>query len=104
MPNHRVLSQSRARRGVEAFQRFFEQVVWLCVEAGLVDRRKIFVDVSLVDANTSNNSVMATQSLRVHLRGVYEKLEGRLGGPGRGRIAGGGIISLVVARVQFRET
>jgi hypothetical protein len=69
-----------------------------------VDGRKIFVDVSLVDANTSNNSVMATQSLRVHLRGVYEKLEGRLGGSGRGRIGEGGIISLVVARVQFRET
>jgi hypothetical protein len=66
---------------VEAFRSFFERVVWQCVEAGLVDGRKIFVDASLVDANASNNSVVDTQSLKVYLRGVYEKLEGRLAEP-----------------------
>jgi transposase len=81
VPNHSVLSKARARWGVEAFRNFFERVVWQCVEAGLVDGRKIFVDASLVDANASNNSVVDTQSLKVHLRGVYEKLEGRLAEP-----------------------
>jgi transposase len=81
VPNHSVLSKARARWGVEAFRSFFERVVWQCVEAGLVDGRKIFVDASLVDANASNNSVVDTQSLKVHLRGVYEKLEGRLAEP-----------------------
>jgi hypothetical protein len=66
---------------VEAFRSFFERIVWQCVEAGLVDGRKIFIDSSLVDANASNNSVVDTQSLKVHLRGVYEKLEGRLAEP-----------------------
>jgi transposase len=78
IPNHSVLSKARVRWGVEAFRNFFERVVWQCVEAGLVDGSKIFVDSSLVDANASNNSVIDTQSLKIHLRKNYEKLEARL--------------------------
>jgi transposase len=78
VPNHSVLSKARARWGVEAFRNFFERVVWQCVEAGLVDGRKIFVDSSLVDADASNNSVIDTQSLKIHFRKNYEKLEARL--------------------------
>ena len=78
VPNHSVLSKARGRWGVEAFRDFFERIVWQCVETGLVDGRKIFVDSSLVDANASNNSVIDTQSLRIHLRRNYEKLEARL--------------------------
>lgn len=78
VPNHSVLSKARARWGVEAFRNFFERVVWQCVAAGLVDGSKIFVDSSLVDANASNNSVIDTQSLRIHLRDNYKKLEARL--------------------------
>ena len=76
--DHSVLSKARARWGVEAFRDFFERIVWQCVEAGLVDGSKIFVDSSLVDANASNNSVIDTQSLRIHLRENYRKLEARL--------------------------
>ena len=78
MPNHSVLSKARARWGGEAFRDFFERIVWQCVEAGLVDGSKIFVDSSLVDANASNNSVIDTQSLKIHLRENYKKLEARL--------------------------
>jgi len=78
VPNHSVLSKARARWGVEAFRNFFERIVWQCVEAGLVDGSKIFVDSSLVDANASNNSVIDTQSLKIHLRENYKKLEARL--------------------------
>ena len=60
VPDHSVLSKARARWGVEAFRGFFERMVWQCVEAGLVDGRKIFVDSSLVDADASNNSVIDT--------------------------------------------
>lgn len=76
--NHSVLSKARARWGVEAFRNFFERIVWQCVEAGLVDGSKIFVDSSLVDADASNNSVIDTQSLKIHLRENYKKLEARL--------------------------
>ena len=78
VPDHSVLSKARARWGVEAFRRFFERVVWQCVEAGLVDGSKIFVDSSLVDANASNNSVIDTRSLKVQLQEGYKKLEERL--------------------------
>jgi len=78
VPDHSVLSKARARWGVEAFRRFFERVVWQCVEAGLVDGGKIFVDSSLVDANASNNSVIDTRSLKVQLQEGYKELEARL--------------------------
>ena len=76
--DHSVLSKARARWGVEAFRRFFERIVWQCVEAGLVDGSKIFVDSSLVDADVSNNSVIDTRSLKVQLQESYKKLEARL--------------------------
>jgi len=78
VPNHSVLSKARVRWGVEAFRNFFERIVWQCVEAGLVDGRKIFVDASLVDADASNNSVIDTRSLKVQLQEGYKKLEARL--------------------------
>ena len=78
VPDHSVLSKARARWGVEAFRGFFERIVWQCVEAGLVDGSKIFVDSSLVDADASNNSVIDTRSLKVQLRESYKKLEERL--------------------------
>jgi uncharacterized protein (UPF0179 family) len=80
VPNHSVLSKARARWGADVFRDFFERIVWQCVEAGLVDGSKIFVDSSLVDANASNNSVIDTQSLKIHLRENYKKLEARLEG------------------------
>jgi hypothetical protein len=76
--DHRVLSKARARWGVEAFRSFFERIIWQCVEAGLVDGSKIFVDSSLVDADASNNSVIDTQSLKIHIHENYKKLEARL--------------------------
>ena len=82
VPDHSVLSKARTRWGVEAFRNFFERIVWQCVEAGLVDGSKIFVDSSLVDADASNNSVVDTQSLKVHLREKFKKLEPRLEAPG----------------------
>src|SRR4030043_2045100 len=78
VPDHSVLSKARRRWGVEAFRNFFERMVWQCVEAGLVDGSKIFVDSSLVDADASNNSVIDTRSLEVQLRESYKKLEARL--------------------------
>ncbi|MFZ3091254.1 MAG: transposase [Nitrospirota bacterium] len=78
IPNHSVLSKARKKWGVEVFQSFFERIVLQCMEAGLIDGRKIFVDSSLVDANASNNSVFDTKSLRHQLHKNYKKLEARL--------------------------
>jgi len=78
IPNHSVLSKARKKWGVDIFQSFFERIVRQCVEAGLVDGRKIFVDSSLVDANAANNSVLDTQNLKHQLHKNYKKLEARL--------------------------
>ncbi len=48
IPDHSVLSKARKRWGEEAFRGFYERVVWQCVESGLVDGSKIFVDSSLI--------------------------------------------------------
>lgn len=82
IPNHSVLSKARSKWGVEAFKMFFERIVWQCVEAGLVDGEKLFVDSSLVEANASKNSVVDTRSLKRHLNDKYAELEKRLGETG----------------------
>jgi len=78
IPNHSVLSKARRRWGPEVFQGFFERIVLQCVEAGLVDGGKIFVDSSLIDADASKNSVMDTRNLKHQLRKNYKELEARL--------------------------
>ena len=78
IPNHSVLSKARTRWGVGAFKKFFENVLWQCVEEGLVDGRKVFVDSSLIDADASNNSVVDMKRLEKHLNKSYQLLEERL--------------------------
>ncbi len=78
IPHHSVLSKARTRWGQAVFQAFFERLVWQCVDAGLVDGAKIFVDSSLIDADASNNSVVDTHSLKTQLRRQYRELEARL--------------------------
>jgi transposase len=77
-PNHSVLSKARARWGVEAFKAFFERIVWQCVQAGLVDGSKLFMDSSMVQADASNNSVVNRESLKRYLNKSYQILESRL--------------------------
>jgi transposase len=78
IPNHSVLSKARARWGTKAFRSFFERIVWQCVEAGLVEGSKLFVDASLIDADASNNSVVDTKRLERYLNKSYQRLERRL--------------------------
>ncbi|MGB7291444.1 MAG: transposase, partial [Thermodesulfobacteriota bacterium] len=54
IPNHSVLSKARRGWGEKAFRSFYERVVLQCVESGLVDGKKIFVDSSLAQADASN--------------------------------------------------
>ncbi len=78
IPNHSVLSKARNRWGVDVFQTFFENLVWQCVEAGLVDGSKLFMDSSMVQADASNNSVVNKESLKRYLNKSYQILESRL--------------------------
>lgn len=80
VPDHSVLSKARRRWGSEVFETAFVRGVAQCVQAGLVNGRKIHLDGSLVDANASNNSVckgpeVLIERLRQELRGEMTKLE-----------------------------
>ena len=81
IPNHSVLSKARTRWGIHAFKHFFERIVLQCVEAGLVDGRKLFMDSSIMQADASNNSVVKNDSLNRYLNQSYQVLESRLEKP-----------------------
>jgi len=78
IPHHSVLSKARKRWGVEVFRQFFERVVWQCVEAGLVDGRKLFVDASFVDADASMESLVEANSIQHRVHHSYPEFERRL--------------------------
>ncbi|HQO64854.1 MAG TPA: transposase [Syntrophorhabdus sp.] len=78
VPDHSVLSKARARWGKDVFQHFFECIGVQCVDKGLVDGSKIFMDASLINADASNNSVLDTCSLKRYLHEGYRELEKRL--------------------------
>jgi transposase len=78
IPDHSVLSKARSRWGTATFKHFFERIVCQCVEAGLVDGSKIFMDSSLIQADASNNSIIDLNSLKSQLNRHYQELEARL--------------------------
>lgn len=78
IPDHSVLSKARRRWGKDAFKHFFERIVCQCVEAGLVDGSKIFMDSSLIQADASDNSIIDMGSLKSQLNRHYKELEARL--------------------------
>jgi transposase len=74
IPDHSVLSKARKRWGEKTFKRFFQTIVSQCVEAGLIDGEKIFIDSSFIHADASRSSLVE----RRHLDIAYEELEKRL--------------------------
>jgi IS5 family transposase len=73
LPHHSVLSKARRRWGKELFTRFFERVVWQCVEQGLVDGSTVYADGSVIAACAGKDSLGA--ALRLRGRQVYDDLE-----------------------------
>ncbi len=57
LPDHSSLTRIRDRLGRAVFQRFFERVVELCAEAGLVWGKELFFDATRVRANAALDSL-----------------------------------------------
>jgi transposase len=100
VPDHSILSKARRRWGRDVFEELFVRTVRQCVEAGLVDGKKLHFDGSLIDANASKDSVVSgPPELIAALRSAYRETARRLddddesvgGGPGGagGRGCGG---------------
>jgi transposase len=92
-PDHSVLSKARGRYGREVFERFFQEVLALCVEAGLVGGEVVFADSTLVEANAAQSSIVERERFEPKL-GRQEYLEQVFGEPRpdeeRRKSAGGG--------------
>jgi transposase len=58
LPDHSSLSRIRTRLGLPIFRRFFEHIVQLCLDAGLVWGEELFFDATKVRANAAMASVV----------------------------------------------
>src|SRR3954469_17827692 len=58
LPDHSSLTRTRQRLGIDVFQRFFEKIVDLCQEAGLIWGRELYFDVTKVEANADLDSLV----------------------------------------------
>jgi len=58
LPDHSSLTRIRQRLGIDLFQRFFEQVVDLCQEAGFVWGAELFLDATKARAAAYLDSLM----------------------------------------------
>jgi transposase len=74
VPDHSSLSKIRERYGLETFHQFFEQIVELCIEAGLVWGEELFFDSTKVQANAAINGMISRTELAVeqHLDGIFK--------------------------------
>jgi transposase len=57
VPDHSSLSKIRTRYGFQVFHRFFEKIVELCIEAGLVWGKELYFDGTKVRANASVDKI-----------------------------------------------
>jgi transposase len=58
LPDHSSLTRIRQRLGLDLFRRFFEHVVELCDEAGLIWGKELLVDATKVQGNASSDSLV----------------------------------------------
>ncbi len=75
LPDHSSLTRIRERFGVAVFRRFFERIVEMCFEAGLVRGEELFFDATKVEANASLDSArsrsLVEYRLGEHLVGMF---------------------------------
>ncbi len=73
LPDHSSLTRIRQRLGIDVVARFFEKVVALCQEAGLVWGRELYVDATKVEANAALDSLVPRffYEAKNHVAGLF---------------------------------
>jgi transposase len=71
LPDHSSLTRIRDRFGLSVFREFFERIVQMCVEAGLVWGEELYFDATKVDANASLDSIAPRFYVEEHLGEVF---------------------------------
>ena len=76
VPDHSSLSKIRERFGLEVFQLFFERIVELCIQAGLVWGEEMYFDSTKVQANANVNGMIdrAKYEAEEHLDQLFEEV------------------------------
>lgn len=73
LPDHSSMTRIRERYGLPVFRRFFEQIVTLCIEAGLVWGQELYFDGTRVQVNADlfSNVLNFEFELRQHLNVLF---------------------------------
>lgn len=85
VPDHSSLSKIRERYGLEVFQQFFEHIVELCIEAGLVWGDELYFDSTKVKANANIKGMIerAEFEAQQHLNQLFDQFEEDVSGFGK---------------------
>jgi transposase len=73
LPDHSSLTKIRERYGLDVFGSFFERIVEMCFEAGLVWGKELYFDATKVDADASLDSIAPRFYVEEHLDGLFER-------------------------------
>jgi transposase len=71
LPDHSSLTRIRDRFGLSVFREFFERIVEMCAEAGLVWGAELYFDATKVDANASLDSIAPRFYVEEHLGELF---------------------------------
>jgi transposase len=71
LPDHSSLTRIRDRFGLPVFREFFERIVQLCAEAGLLWGEELYFDATKVDANASLDSIAPRFYVEEHLDELF---------------------------------
>jgi transposase len=75
LPDHSSLTRIRERYGLEVFRSFFDRIVEMCFEAGLVWGEELFVDSTTVRANAAKAALAPKLTVLDHLDELFEGVE-----------------------------
>jgi transposase len=73
LPDHSSLTKIRERYGLEIFRNFFERIVEMCVEAGLVRGKELFFDSTKLEADAAVDSLAPRWFVEAHLQDLFEE-------------------------------
>lgn len=76
---HSSLTRIRERYGLEVFRRFFERIVEMCVEAGLVRGEELSFDSTTVKADAARGSLIPRLEVARHIGELFEDESGAEG-------------------------
>ena len=73
LPDHSSLTRIRERYGLEVFRNSFEEIVGMCVEAGLVRGEELFFDATKIEADAAVGSLAPWWFVEGHLQDLFGK-------------------------------